>query len=87
MSKKWRNIRSRKPTNGKCEMFVNGNCSYDCPNAKLEAACDKWDLEPSDFGMEYTECKDCMYNDDNCDCDDCYMKGNKDYCPKERGDK
>lgn len=74
--------RSKKNTNGKCIMFVNGNCSFDCPNARLEAACDRWDLDSSDFGVEYIECSDCRYFDDLCSCYDCYMMGNKDYCPK-----
>lgn len=72
-----------KITNGKCEKFVNGNCSCFCPNADLQGACDRWDLDPSDFGMEYIECKDCVYADDVCTCDDCYMMGEKNYCPKE----
>lgn len=76
--------RRKKPTNGKCDYFVNANCSYNCPNAKLEYACDKWDLDPSDFGLEHITCKECHYNDNNCNCDDCYMKGNKDYCEKEK---
>ena len=84
MSKKYKYKSSRKVTNGKCDRFVNGHCSYDCPNASLEGACDRWDLEPSDFGMEYIKCKDCSYWDDNCSCDDCFMQCNKDYCPKER---
>lgn len=67
------------------ECFVNSHCSYDCPNAKLEYACDRWDLDPSDFGMEYIKCKECIYDDSNCTCNDCYMQGNKDYCPKEKG--
>lgn len=84
MSKKWKQTRSCKPTNGKCENFVNGHCSYHCPNANLEYKCQTWDLDPSDFGMEYIKCRECNYYDDNCTCDDCYMEGNKGYCPKER---
>lgn len=30
--------RPKKPTNGKCSNFINGNCSYNCPNAALEGA-------------------------------------------------
>lgn len=77
----------KKPTNGKCEHFVNAQCSYHCPNASLESACDRWDLDPSDFGMEYIKCKECMYFDDDCSCDDCYMMGKKEYCPKEMENK
>lgn len=77
-------------TNGKCENFVNDNCGYNCPNAALEAACDRWDLDPSDFGMEYIDCEECMYWDDNCTCDDCFVQFNPEYCPKpkklERGE-
>lgn len=85
MSKRWKHTRSRKPTNGKCESFVNGHCSYHCPNADLELRCQTWDLDPSDFGMEYIKCRECNYYDDNCTCNDCYMKNNKDYCPKAKG--
>lgn len=85
MTKKRRQAKLRKTTNGKCEDFVNAHCSYDCPNANLEYACDRWDLDPSDFGMEYIKCKDCYYYDDNCTCNDCYMENNKDYCPKAKG--
>ena len=77
--------RKKKPTKGKCEGFVNGHCSYHCPNAELEGACDRWDLEPSDFGMEYITCNECTYNDDNCTCDDCYMQYEESYCIKKRG--
>lgn len=63
--------RSFEPTNGKCGNFINANCSYNCPNAALEAACDRWDLDPSDFGMERISCKECMYWEDNCTCEDC----------------
>lgn len=69
-----------EPTNGKCSGFVNANCCFDCPNAKLEAACDYWDLDPSDFGMRKISCKECQYNDDNCSCEDCYLKGKPEYC-------
>lgn len=72
----------RKITNGKCYKFVNAHCSYDCPNAQLESACDRWDLDPSDFGMEYIKCNDCFHNDECCSCNDCYMQGNTAYCPK-----
>lgn len=72
-----------KITKGKCEKFVNANCSYRCPNAQLESACDRWDLDPSDFGMEYINCRECHLFDDLCTCKDCYMEGNKEYCPKE----
>lgn len=66
-----------------CKGFVNGNCSMNCPNAKLESACDRWDLNPSDFGMEYIDCKECYMSAENCTCEeDCYVYGNKDYCPK-----
>lgn len=69
--------------NVKCDKFVNAHCSYHCPNAQLEGACDRWDLDPSDFGLEYINCKDCYYSDDVCNCNDCFMQGNKEYCPKE----
>lgn len=72
-----------RPTNGKCKKFVNANCSYNCPNAYLEKACDKWDLDPIDLGMDYIKCKECIYYDKYCKCDDCYMMGDKEYCPKE----
>lgn len=49
----------RAPSNGKCSNFINANCSYNCPNAALEAACNRWDLDPGDFGIEYIECKEC----------------------------
>ena len=74
----------KTPTNGKCDMFINAHCSYDCPNAALEAACARWDLDPSDFGMERTDCKDCYMNDDCCTCEDCYMQYDPEYCPKKK---
>lgn len=74
--------KSNKPTNGKCKYFCNANCSYNCPNAQLEGACNYWDLDASDFGMEYIDCHECQYNDDDCSCDDCYLKGDKEYCSK-----
>lgn len=67
-----------------CKGFVNGNCLYKCPNAQLESACDRWDLDPSDFGMEYIKCKDCYMNDENCTCEDCYMMNDVKYCPKAK---
>lgn len=73
----------KHPTNGKCQKFINANCSYRCPNAALEAACDRQDLDPGDFGMEYTDCKDCYMNDDNCTCDDCYVQYDPEYCTKK----
>lgn len=75
-------LKKKTPTNGKCEYFCNAHCSYHCPNASLEGACDYWDLDPSDFGMEYISCRECLYNDKFCSCDDCYFMGNKEYCPK-----
>lgn len=71
-----------KLTNGKCINFVNGNCSINCPNAKLKSACDYWDLDVSDFGMEIISCKECSYSDEYCSCDDCCVNGVKGYCPK-----
>lgn len=68
----------------KCDNFINANCSFNCPNAKLEEACNRWDLDPSDLGMEYTDCKYCHMNDDNCTCDDCYVQYNPDYCNLRR---
>ena len=50
----------------------------------LEAACARWDLDPSDFGMERTDCKDCYMNDDCCTCEDCYMQYDPEYCPKKK---
>jgi len=75
--------KQKAPTNGKCNNFINANCSFRCPNAALEAACDRWDLDPSDFGMERIDCKDCYMNDENCSCDDCYVQFNHEYCPKK----
>lgn len=77
-------MKRKIPTNGKCENFINGNCSYNCPNAALEAACDRWDLDPSDFGMERIKCKDCYLNDDCCTCDDCFVQFDPEYCPKPK---
>lgn len=85
--KKYKRTRTRKIKNGKCESFVNGHYSYHCPNADLEYKCDIWDLDPSDFGIEYIKCKDCMYYDDEYTCEDYYMENNKDYCPKMKGAK
>lgn len=76
--------KSRSTTKGKCSNFVNANCSYNCPNAALELACDRWDLDPTDFGMERITCKECNYNDDNCDCEDCYVNGVDGYCKKAK---
>ena len=84
-SKNYKKTRSRKITNGKCEGFVNGHCSFHCPNADLEYRCQVWDLDPSDFGMEYIECNNCQYYDDECTCEDCYMQNQIDYCPKAKG--
>lgn len=66
------------------EWTGNGNCSFNCPNAALEGACDRWDLDPSDFGMEYTDCEECQYWDDNCTCEDCYVQFDPEYCPKRK---
>lgn len=76
--------RPKEPTNGKCSNFINDNCSFNCPNAALEQACDRWDLDPSDFGMEYTDCEECQYWDDNCTCEDCYVQFDPEYCPKRK---
>lgn len=85
MEKRRKNIKVEELTPKTCKYFVNGNCSYRCPNAALEGACNRWDLDPSDFGMEYIDCKDCYMNEDNCTCEnDCYVMGNKDYCPKAK---
>lgn len=65
----------KAPTNGKCSNFIN---------AALEAACDRWDLDPSDFGMERIDCEDCYMNDDDCTCDDCYVQYNPEYCTKKK---
>lgn len=78
--------RIKAPTNGKCSNFINANCSFNCPNAALEAACDRWDLDPGDFGMERISCKDCYMDDDNCSCDDCYVQFDQEYCTKKKED-
>lgn len=74
----------KKPTNGKCKNFINANCSFNCPNASLDYACDRYDLDPSDFGMERISCKNCYLNDDNCTCDDCFVQFKKEYCSKKK---
>lgn len=64
----------------KCENFCNANCAFYCPNAEIEAFEDRFDIPASDAGYSRIECKDCQYNDKYCDCDDCYLKGEKE-CP------
>lgn len=76
--------RPETPTNGKCGNFINGNCSFNCPNAALEAACDRWDLDPSDFGVERIDCKECQYWDDNCTCEDCFVQFDPEHCPNPK---
>lgn len=65
-----------------CKNFCNVHCSFDCPNAALERACDRFDLDFSDFGMERIDCDDCQYSDDNFTCDDCYFMNVPEYCFK-----
>ena len=32
-------MKRKTPTNGKCENYINENCSLHCPNAALEGVC------------------------------------------------
>ena len=66
----------------KCENFCNAHCSFDCPDADAEYFEDKYGIPASDGGYEHVECKDCVYADKRCTCDDCYFKGGKE-CPKK----
>ena len=64
-----------------CEFFCNAHCSFDCPNAAIEAFENKYDIPASDAGYEYIKCYDCSYNDKFCSCDDCYLLGSE-FCKK-----
>lgn len=59
----------------KCEHFCNAHCSFDCPDAAVEAFERRYDIPASDAGYERIDCRDCRYNDKYCTCDDCYFKG------------
>ena len=66
-----------------CENFCNAHCSFDCPNAAIEAFENKYDIPASDAGYEYIKCSECSYNVKFCSCDDCYFLGSK-YCKEIR---
>ena len=68
----------------KCEYFCNAHCSYDCPNAAIEAFEERFDIPASDAGYERVKCRDCRYADKHCTCGDCYFKGGKE-CPENGG--
>ena len=65
----------------KCENFCNAHCSFHCPNADAEYFEDKYGIPASDGGYEHVECKDCVYADKRCTCDDFYFKGSAE-CPR-----
>lgn len=65
----------------KCENFCNAHCSYDCPNAEIEAFEERFDIPASDAGYERIKCRDCRYSDKRCTCEDCYFKGSAE-CPR-----
>lgn len=65
----------------KCENFCNAHCSYDCPNAAIEEFEDYYDLPAEEAGLSRVKCKDCIYSDKRCDCDDCYFQNTPD-CPR-----
>ena len=70
----------------KCERFCNGHCcTSDCPNIRCDEFEEYYDIPASDAGYERVECKDCIYDDQHCDCNDCYLMGGE-YCPKSGGD-
>lgn len=63
-----------------CPKFCNGNCSYRCPNATIEAYDEKWGGPAAeDMGLEKVECKDCYLNEERCDY--CYFQ-NTEECPE-----
>lgn len=68
----------------KCECFCNYHCSTnDCPNIQGDIATERYgDGIAEDMGLYRVECKDCIYSDKRCTCDDCYFKGSAE-CPKE----
>lgn len=69
----------------KCEHFCNYHCcTNDCPHIQCDEFEQTWDLPASEVGLERIKCKDCIYNDKHCDCNDCYFGGSKD-CPKNGG--
>ena len=59
----------------KCHRFVNANCSFNCPNAAIEAWEDKYDLDAGrELSINRTSCNECQYNDKYCTCEkDCYL--------------
>lgn len=66
----------------KCESFVNGHCCcFDCPNIRYDECQEWYGIPASDMGLERIDCKDCMYADESCSCDDCYLQKTH-YCPK-----
>ena len=69
----------------KCENFCNYHC---CTSACPDIQCDEFEewygIPASDSGLERIDCKDCIYNEKNCDCDDCYLQGSE-YCPEFGG--
>ena len=70
----------------KCKCFCNGHCATDdCPNIRCDEFENAWDIPASDAGLERVDCKDCIYNDERCDCDDRYLQGGE-YCPEIGGE-
>lgn len=71
----------------KCDKFCNYHCcTSDCPNIQYEECDAKWgDGIADDIGMERVKCKDCVYSDKHCGCDDCYFQGSKE-CPETGGE-
>jgi len=61
----------------KCERFCNYHCTTnDCPNIQSDIAVERYgDGIAEDMGFYRVKCKDCIYNDKRCTCDDCYFKG------------
>lgn len=64
----------------KCKSFVNVHCSFDCPNAACEAFEQRFDIPCEDAGFSRIKCKDCVYYDKRCTCDDCFFQHSPE-CP------
>lgn len=67
----------------KCEQFCNYHCSTDdCPNIQYDAADQYWGFGiADDIGLERIKCRDCLYADKRCTCEDCYFMGSEE-CPE-----
>lgn len=64
------------------ECFVNGHCTYDCPNFRCDEIENYYDIPCEDAGLCRIPCKECYLN--SFECRDCLFNKTE-MCHKNRG--